>query len=155
MDTNNEISEIVETAKQLAKRYKEITGKPLGITGEIAEFCAAKLLDLELAHARQKGYDAIRVENGKIIKIQIKGRCLPLGKKSARLGHIRLDAEWDIVLFLHLDENYDVVGIYEANRCDVEDALRQPGSRARERGSLSVNKFKSIARKVWPVDKQT
>ncbi len=45
---NKEIEEILVTAKELASRYKKLTGKPLGITGEIAEFNAAKLLNLEL-----------------------------------------------------------------------------------------------------------
>ena len=47
-----EIEEILTTAKDLAARYRKLTGKPLGITGEVAEFNAAKLLGLELAEAQ-------------------------------------------------------------------------------------------------------
>lgn len=71
---NKELQEILAAAKDVAVRFKNLTGKPLGITGEIAEFSAAKLLALELAEARQAGYDAID-SSGR--KIQIKGRCLP------------------------------------------------------------------------------
>ena len=64
----NEIAEVLADAKSLARKYKMLTGKPLGITGEVAEFSAAQILGLELAEARQSGYDAIRKEKGKIKK---------------------------------------------------------------------------------------
>ena len=38
----NEIEEILGEAKTLAKKYRKLTGKPLGITGEVAEVSAAK-----------------------------------------------------------------------------------------------------------------
>jgi len=98
----NEIAEILADAKSLAKRYRKLTGKPLGITGEVAEFSAAQILGLELAEARQSGFDAVRKENGKITRIQIKGRCIPNNAKPGqRLGSIRLDnKEWDTVLLV-------------------------------------------------------
>ncbi len=88
----NEIAEVLADAKSLARKYRKLTGKPLGITGEVAEFSAAQILGLELAEARQSGYDAIRKENGKVIKIQIKGRCIPANAKPGqRLGSIQLE----------------------------------------------------------------
>ena len=39
-----QIEKILMEAKRLSKEYKELTGKPLGITGEVAEFEAAKRL---------------------------------------------------------------------------------------------------------------
>lgn len=74
MSRQREIKSILNAAKDLAARYKKLTGKPLGITGEIAEFNAAQLLGIELAQARTAGYDAIGLDKR---KIQIKGRCLP------------------------------------------------------------------------------
>ena len=59
-----EIEKILTEAKRLSRRYKEITGKPLGITGEVAEFEAARHLGLQLAEARSPGYDAKKNENG-------------------------------------------------------------------------------------------
>lgn len=55
---NKEMEEILDDAKNVAIRFRNLTGKPLGITGEIAEFSAAKLLNLDLAEAKQAGYDA-------------------------------------------------------------------------------------------------
>ncbi len=143
-----EIQEILEQAKQLAARYKKLTGKPLGITGEIAEFSAASLLGLELAEARTAGYDAYD-KDGK--KVQIKGRCLPENAKSGqRLGSIRLDHEWDTVLLVLMDESFNVQEMWEAQRPEIKEALLAPGSKARnERGALAVSKFKLIGQKVW------
>ena len=71
------IEKILSAAIILAKEYKKITNKPLGITGEVAEFTAFKLLKLELTGARQPGYDAIWNKAGKRKRVQIKGRKLP------------------------------------------------------------------------------
>lgn len=147
----NEIIEILTEAKSLAKKYRKLTGRPLGITGEVAEFLAAQILGLELAEARQSGYDALRQENGKTTKIQIKGRCVPKGASPGqRVGSIQLDKEWDSVLLVLMDEDLEVTSMYEAERAKVEQALLAPGSKSRnERGALSVSKFKSIGHEVW------
>lgn len=147
----NEIAEVLADAKSLAKKYRKLTGKPLGITGEIAEFSAAQILGLKLAEARQSGYDAIRKENGKVTKIQIKGRCIPTNAKPGqRLGSIQLDKEWDTVLLVLMDEDLEVQSMYEAERREIEKALLAPGSKARnERGALAVSKFKAIGHEVW------
>lgn len=149
---NKELEDILEMAKEAAVRFRKLTGKPLGVTGEIAEFSAAKLLDLKLAEARQAGYDA--VDNlGR--KIQIKGRCLPENPGAGqRLGSIRLDHDWDSVLLVLLDQHFEVIEMWEAGRLAVEEAILAPGSKARnERGALAVGKFKKIGARVWPVDK--
>ena len=61
MTSLEDLRELKAEAKALAARYYQLTGKPLGITGEIAELEAAELLGLSLADARQAGYDAIRL----------------------------------------------------------------------------------------------
>jgi hypothetical protein len=121
------------------------------MTGEVAEFSAVQILGLELAEARQSGYDSIRRENGKETKIQIKGRCIPAdAKPGQRLGRIQLDKEWDTVLLALMDEDLEVLSMYEAARPEIKRALLAPGSKARnERGALSVSKFKAIGHEVW------
>ena len=149
----DDLDSILKDAKKVAKRYKKLTGKPLGITGEMAEFTAAKLLKLDLAKARQSGYDATKFHKGNKIKIQIKGRCLPKKPNpGTRIGCIQLDKEWDVVVLVLLDEDLEPTEIYEADRTSVTKALLAPGSKARnERGALGISKFKSIGKKVWPV----
>lgn len=145
-----EISEILERARLAAVDYYRLTGKPLGITGEIGECLAAKHLDLNLAIARTAGYDATD-RAGR--RLQIKARSIPAGKalSGQRLGSINLDHEWDVVVLVLMNELFEPLAMYEAERAVIEEALTVPGSKARnERGALSVAKFKSIGKQVWP-----
>lgn len=95
------VKEILATVKPLAAEYYRLTQKPLGVTGEIAEYVAAELLGLELTPARTPGYDAIRRVNGREERIQIKGRAYAYGEKAnpgQRMGRIKKDAACDTVL---------------------------------------------------------
>lgn len=146
------VGEILDRAKRSAIDYYQLTGKPLGITGEYGEYVAAATLGLTLAEARTAGYDAID-SMGR--RIQIKARSIPRDKKlvGQRLGSIRLDHEWDVVLLVVMDELFELRWIFEAERPAIEEALKAPGSKARnERGALALAKFKSIGRQVWPAD---
>jgi hypothetical protein len=140
---------LLASAKKLSQEYRALTGKPLGVTGEVAEYEAAVYLDLELAPARNAGYDAIARNDGR--RFQIKGRCiLPGCKPGQRLGSIDISKEFDAVLLVLLDENLSATEIYEADRNSVIAAITEPGSKARnERGALAVSKFKKIGRLVW------
>ena len=142
---------ILREAKKLAKDYYCLTKKPLGITGEVAEYEAARILGVELTPARQDGHDAIeRVDDG-VRLLQIKARCLqPNCKPSQRLGSINVKKDWDAVLLVLLDADFEATEIYEADRDKVLKALSAPGSKARnERGQLGVGKFKAIAKLRW------
>jgi len=143
-----DLRSVIRDAKEIAKRYRNLTGKPLGITGEVGEFTAAELMNLQLTGARQPGYDAIAPDGH---RIQIKARCvLPESKKSQRMGSVRLKHEWDTVMLILMDGDFEPLEIYEAKRPDIERELTRPGSKARNvRGSLGVSKFKSIASLVW------
>lgn len=84
-----DVLSILAAAKRLAQRYRALTGKPLGITGEVAEYEAARLLGVQLTPPRQAGYDATETVGGKLRRLQIKGRCLlPDAKPGQRLGAI-------------------------------------------------------------------
>jgi hypothetical protein len=140
---------VIRDAKEIVKRYRNLTGKPLGVTGEVGEFTAAESMNLRLTGARQPGYDAVASDGHR--RIQIKARCiLPESKKSQHLGSIRLKHEWDTVMLILMDADFEPLEIYEAKRSDIERELNKPGSKARNvRGSLSVGKFRSIALRVW------
>jgi hypothetical protein len=143
-----EFGRLISQAKILAKDYRSLTGRPLGITGEVAEYEAARLLKLDLATVRQAGYDAVRKSDR--AKIQIKGRCLITKNPGQRIGRIHLDKEWDYVVLVLLDQDFEPTEIYQADRKSLEAALKKPGSRARnERGALSVSKFKFIGKLRW------
>lgn len=149
MSKNKRLFRLLRAIKRLARMYRELTGKPLGVVGEIAEYEAARLLGLELMPARNAGYDAIRNRDGR--RFEIKGRCiLPGAKRSQRLGRIDVRKEFDAVLAVILDDRLDAVEILEADRKPVIKALTAEGSKARnERGALPVSKFRRIGRRVW------
>jgi hypothetical protein len=151
MSDTDRIFGILGEAKRLAQEYRRLTGKPLGITGEVAEYEAVRILGVELTPARQAGYDAVETRDGTVRRLQIKGRCLLDNcKPGQRLGSICIEKQWDAVLMVLLDQNFDAVEIYEADRTAVVAVLSAPGSKARnERGAMAVSKFKSIGRLRW------
>lgn len=148
----NELEEILREVKDLAVRYYKITKKPLGVTSEIAEYEASKIPNLTLAVARNPGFDACREIAGKVEKFQIKGRAISLARKyQGRTPRIDCDHEFDAVLLVLLDkQNFDPVEIWRGERAAVAERLARPGSKARDRGSMNISQFKSIARQVWP-----
>jgi hypothetical protein len=149
--TDDEVLEILRQAKQLAQRYRALTGKPLGITGEVAEYEAARILDVKLTPARQAGYDAVETVNGVERRLQIKGRCILVrSKPGQRIGSIDITKEWDAVLLVLVDENFDAYEIHEAEREAVISAITAPGSKSRnERWSLALNQFTRVGSLRW------
>jgi hypothetical protein len=153
MRKSKKLIRLLAEAKRLAKRYYDLTKRPLGVTGEVAEYEAIRLMHLRPAAVREPGYDAEgKVRNGRREQLQIKGRCFP-GKinPGARMGAIDLSKPWDAVLLVILDSDFDAFAIYRAERAAVRNALLAPGSKARnKRRQLSISKFKAIGHRVWP-----
>lgn len=146
-----EVLEVLREAKVLARRFYRLTGKPLGVTGEVAEYEAATKLGLQLHAARQAGYDATETRDDGVVRIQIKGRCIlnPM-KIAGRMGGIDLRQPFDVVLLVLLDADFNAFAMYEASRAQVEAALTLPGSKARnERGALAMRQFISMATPQW------
>lgn len=142
--------DILAEVKPLAVEYYELTGKPLGVTGEIGEFEAARLLGLELEEARRAGYDATR-RKGPYRRIQIKSRWKREGKKWGRVSRIDISKEFDSVMLVLMRGEYEVLGIWEAGWDDLKTHQTKPGSNAlNEQGQMNVSQFISVAEKVWP-----
>ncbi len=140
------------TAKQLAREYERVTGRPLGITGEVAEYEAIRLLGLDVCAVRQPGHDAT-CSHRQFARVQIKGRLMLDTAKSGRLGKIDIGKEWDSVMLVMLNEHLNPTVIYEAGREDIIAAITKPGSKSRnERWQLGVSQFKRIAQIAWSMD---
>lgn len=148
------VREILAAVKPLAAEYYRLTGKPLGVTGEVAEYVAAELLGLELAPPRTAGYDAIRQTPQGPVRIQIKGRAYGEdAKPGQRLGTIKQGAACDTVLLVLLDNRtLEPREMWEAPYVAVAERLALPGSKARARGALGVSEFRRLAEKIWPSD---
>jgi hypothetical protein len=145
------LDRLLSEVKRIHREYRTLTDRPLGVTGEVAELEAARILGLDLCPARTPGYDAIRHSGSQQHRIQIKGRCLlPRAGRGGRLGKIKLNEAWDAVVLVLLDQDLEAIEIHEADREAVERALTAPGSKSRnERGALAISKFKSIGRRTW------
>jgi hypothetical protein len=84
---------------------------------------------LQLAVVRQDGYDAIRKTPGGDQLLEIKGRCVPRGGGSQRVGSIALNGAWETVLLVLRDEEFNATEIYEADRDAITEALQRPAPR--------------------------
>jgi len=146
------VDKLIAEARRLAAEYRKATGKSLGgISSEIAEHDAARLLDLELCREKPGGYDAIGRGRRAGKRIQIKGRAIfDERKPGQRIGQLKAEQVWDSVMLVLMDEQFEPYEIYEAERADVLAALQEAeGSKRQKRGAMSVAKFKAIGRLVW------
>ena len=143
------VDKLISQARILAADYRRTMGKPLaGISSEIAEYDAVNLLGLELCNPRVSGYDAIGTGDRAGKRVQIKARVIPDGKRSGqRVGQLKLEQDWDLVVLVVMDENYEPVEVYEVDRKTVDElaSTSKPG----KRGAMSVAKFMAIGRLAW------
>jgi hypothetical protein len=138
--------ELLGEVKKLAKEYYHLTGKPLGVTGEVAEFEAARLLGIQLCVARQSGYDAIRSSPDGQIRLSIKSACFPASLEAKwRIGTVDLKKEWDATVMVLLTPDFEPREIWEADRAALTKLFKDGG-----RTDPSVTKFKSVAKMMWP-----
>ena len=144
-----DVDKLMLEARKLAANYRKATGKPLGISSEIAIHDVARLMNLELIEASPGGYDAIGKGKRDGKKIQIKGRTVATDMKSnQRVGQLKIDQQWDAVMLVLLNEDYEPLEIYEADREEILEVVNSSNSKRKNRGAMSVAKFKFIAELV-------
>ncbi len=141
---------LIGQARQLAAEYRRAMGKPLpGISTEIALHDAVRLLRLEPVEKPQGGYDATDPARDHK-RIQIKSRTIfDESKAGQRIGQIKVEQEWDSVVLVLMDEEYEPYEIYEAERDELLEYMEKSSSSRARRGALSVARFKIIGRLVW------
>jgi hypothetical protein len=147
-----ELAALLLEIKQLATRYYHLTGKPLGVTGEVAELMAAELLGLELCDARQAGFDAWDRNSSVPQRVQIKGRAVnATDRYRGRCPAFSQSDEFDYAVLVLLDKaTLDPIEIHKAYHRNIYEALAVPGSKSRnERGSMGIMKFRAIGDVVW------
>lgn len=145
------VDKLISEARRIAAEYRRATGKPLGISAEIARYDACTYLGLE-AHEDAIGYDAIGLKGEREgCRFQIKGRAIFDEKKGGqRLGQIKIGQNWDKILLVLMNEDFETTDIYEASRVDILECIDEAGSSNRQkRGAMSVARFKRIAHLVW------
>ena len=141
------VDKLMGEARRIAAEYRRTTGKSLGISAEIARHDACRLLQLEVED-NGGGFDAYD-KDGK--KIQIKGRAIfDESKSGQRIGQIKLEQDWDAVVLVLMDSDFQTTEIYRAEHDVVVEALDD--STRSKRGAMSVVRFKKIAECVWERD---
>lgn len=143
------VDKLIAQARQLAADYRRAMGKPLpGISNEIAEHDAQRLLGLESADATDGGFDARDPVSGR--RVQIKSRTIfDESKGGERIGQLKMHQDWDSVVLVLMDENYEPYEIYEALREDLAEHIGSSSSGRSKRGAMSVARFKIIGELVW------
>lgn len=143
------IDKLITETRRLAAEFRRSTGQVLPVSGEIARYDAARILGLTLCEQRTGGIDAIGNGDRKGQRIQIKSRVVTQEKKSAaRIGQLNPNGDWNTILLVIMDLDYEPCEIYEATREEVQEAISSSSSRS-NRGALSVAKFKIISWLVW------
>ncbi len=145
------VDKLISEARRLAAEYRKATGQSLGVSAEIARHDVARLLGLELVPATAPGgYDALGKGRWEGKRIQIKGRAVfDESKSGQRIGQLKLGQDWDLVMLILMDENFEPFEIHEADRSELEAAVEESSSKRNKRGALSVARFKIIGRLVW------
>lgn len=148
------VDKLISEARRIAAEYRRTTGKPLGISAEIARHDACTNLELE-PHEDATGYDAIGLKGDREgVRFQIKGRAIFDEKKGGqRLGQIKTEQDWDKILLVLMNENFETTEIYQASRDDILKDIDEAGTTGRsKRGVMSVARFKRLAHLVWNND---
>ena len=150
-----DVDKLMLEARKLAAQYRVATGKPLGISSEIAVHDVIRLMNLKPVEAPHAGYDAVGTGPREGRRIQIKGRTVSDDpKNNQRIGQVKVDQDWDSVMLVLMNDLYEPLEIYEAQRDNILDAVANTSTKRRNRGALSVAKFKHIAQLVWSAEAQ-
>jgi hypothetical protein len=147
------INVLMEQARMLAANYRKTTGKTLaGVSGELAVYDGIRLLKLQ-AVEDNLSYNAIGTEDAGDLendRIQIKGRTIFSDSKgSPRIGQIKVSEDWDSVVLVLMNDNYDPYEMYGIDRASLEDNSESKDSKKGKRGAMTVARFKKIATLVW------
>lgn len=143
-----QVEALLKEAKTLAIQYRNLSGKSLGITAEVAEFEASQKLKCSICPARTAGHDLIDCEG---LKVQVKGRVIP-DNRSHRVPNIlknTLEKPWDYVVLVLFDDQYNVTGFYKADERTVEEELNKERPKGgQKRRDMPVSDFIAIATKI-------
>lgn len=142
---------LYKETRQIAAHFRNTLGKNIGgITSEIAAYDAARFLRLSMCENQDAGFSATGTEGERQgLKILIKGRAIFKDQKARqRIGQLNLGRDWDLMLLVLLDDDFETSEIYEASRDEVVEAVAVKEDQ-NSKGAMSVAKFKIIGRLVW------
>ena len=134
--------QLIENIIDLSLEYKGRFCKSLGITGEVGEYKASRLLKLKRVSGNiNKGFDAIDTQ-GK--KVQIKTRIY--SRNSERTSAFT-NFDFDYAILVLLSDKYEITEIYKARCKDIQNKIE---SQSYKRPALSIRDFKKISKPIYP-----
>lgn len=133
-------NQLIDNTTALAIVYRKRFKKNLGITSEVGEYKASKLLKLKRVEGNiNPGYDAI---DGKK-KVQIKARIFK--SNTDRTGNFSKH-RFDYALLVLLSPEYEVMEIWKASENKVLGAIK---AQSYSKPSLPIGKFMNIGQCVY------
>jgi len=145
------VDKLMDETRRLAAEYRRSTGQTLPVSGELAKNDAIRLLKLSVPEQPISGIDAVLESEQGVTKFQVKGRVIfDDSKQGQRVGQLAFDTDWDAILLVLMNGEYETTEIYSLDRATAENELQNSdGSKRSKRGAMSVAKFKIIAELVW------
>lgn len=130
---------------ELARAYKRMFGRTLGLTDELGELHACEVRHLDRASAGMTGYDAVDAEGR---RVQIKTRSPRKGGHVNPVGRVGRFHSWDFdyALLVLLDREYRVDAILQAERAKLQALqanVRNPNV------GITVSAFIRVADRVY------
>ena len=146
-----QVEKLMEETRRVAAEFRKATGQTLPVGPELARFDAIRLLKLDSPPEELSGVDAISNDNQ---RYQIKNRVVFDDSKSGhRIGQLNFDGDWNTLLLVLLDEDYNTTEIYQMDRETAVSAVDELNNDTRKkRGPMSVAKFKAIGTLAWDID---
>ena len=144
----------MKEARKWAKTYKAITGKNSSLLADIAEFDAAKRLNLILNQGGSSGYQGERLNKGKLDFVVIKGKQTRTEGSSEGIGKFTLSGPWTSAALVLLNGDFQATSIYVASKSKLKELVAAAEAKAKKDGKkapgLTLGDFKSIAGKpAW------
>ena len=137
---------LMAQTRLVAADYRNSTGQALPVTAELARFDAIDKLNLQKLDGLN-GLDAVDANDSQE-KYLIKGRVIFKGGKARqKLGQLSMAGEWEYLLMVLYDADYQATNIYKIARPTIEQEMQN--TVRDKRGSMTVAKYKAIGQLVW------
>lgn len=151
--TAYDVGKLMSEARRLAADYHRATGETLPLSNEIARYDAMRLLGLAAPETAQPGVDAIGEGERSGITFQIKGRVVfPDSRSKQRVGQLGMEGQWQRVVLVLMDQDYEATEVIEVTREALVEALRD--IKPNKRGAMSVSRFRSLGHIAWQREQQ-
>ncbi len=144
------VETLITKTRALAALYRETTGQTLPVSAELSRYDAAKLLGLSPLKPPVAGVDFVGTQGPyRCKKIQVKSRVIFNEQSSGyRIGQLNLSMEWEIVVLVLYNADYEPFAMYGLDKEAIQQALSQsPGKQSR--GAMSLAKFKALGQLIW------